>query len=222
MRHISKGKEPDRLLRHRLSGTASYTPTYDTLDSPTKQELRETLANEQGFLCCYCMSPIDASEAGMRIEHFKPQSNHPKLQLDHRNLLAACTGGEGRGHTEHTCDVRKGDRELVLDPTAPQFILDRQLRYSSTGSIEALDPRIEQDIEDHLNLNVHRLREARKQALDSVLTALNSGKNKGKSLSASELCKVRETWASPKSDGRQRAYCQVVVHWLDRKIKQRG
>ena len=49
MKHITKGQEPQSLIRHRKQPHSDY-------DNYTeKDELREALLAEQGGICCYCM-----------------------------------------------------------------------------------------------------------------------------------------------------------------------
>ena len=62
---------------------------YDDFPNKTKEgcennetdNLRKSLLEEQGYICCYCMSRIDCKNS--KIEHFKPQSLHRDKQIDY-------------------------------------------------------------------------------------------------------------------------------------------
>ncbi|MCY1012284.1 TIGR02646 family protein [Nannocystis pusilla] len=104
MKNIQKGREPAALTQHRQGGGSFEDP------GPWKQELRRALLREQGAICCYCMNRIELES--LRIEHLRPQHEHRAQQLTHRNLLAACPGGQDNPTHEQRdirhCDVRKG------------------------------------------------------------------------------------------------------------------
>jgi uncharacterized protein (TIGR02646 family) len=66
MKYIKKQKEPESLVQHRCELHA----TYDNYRE--KDELRISLLNEQGYICCYCMQHI--GKHNMKIEHLRPRS----------------------------------------------------------------------------------------------------------------------------------------------------
>src|SRR5947208_3458156 len=99
MKAITKGAEPPSLTAHRL------TPHCDYDNYAGKDDLRLTLVIEQRGLCCYCMGRIHNGPTTMKIEHWQCQSRYPNGQLNYRNLLGACPGGEGKPwHLQH-CDT---------------------------------------------------------------------------------------------------------------------
>ncbi len=104
-------------------------PIYENgLDS--KQEykqhffiLRKKIAEEQGYICCYCQSRIKLiqdEKPEMKLEHFKPKSKYKALELDYKNLLAACLGNS---NNEIHCDSNKLGEELkeVPNPASEEF-----------------------------------------------------------------------------------------------------
>ena len=67
MKFIEKNvsNQPIPLVRHRQQPHATYNNYYE------KNDLREALLNEQGFICCYCMRRIQEGVASkMVLEHF--------------------------------------------------------------------------------------------------------------------------------------------------------
>jgi uncharacterized protein (TIGR02646 family) len=86
--------------------------TYEEFEN--KDALRHPLLEDQGHLYCYCMRCISIGR--MKIEHYRSQKRHRDLQLDWKNMLAACTGGEGSPPPQQTCDTRKGEEDLTVDP----------------------------------------------------------------------------------------------------------
>jgi len=95
MKYIKKQSEPLSLKQFRAIPGANYD------DYMEKDELRQALGEEQGFICCYCMQRIKLET--MHIEHWKPRSLYPALSLDYKNLLAVCAGNAGNPqHLQHS------------------------------------------------------------------------------------------------------------------------
>jgi hypothetical protein len=93
-----------------------------------KPELRRRLAEEQGFLCAFCMRRVDPTKAdengapAMRIAHRIPISVDPRRALDWKNLLGSCDG-------RHSCGRAQGQEALTVDPTDRASIA--RLRYET-------------------------------------------------------------------------------------------
>lgn len=180
MRAIVKGAEPTSLRAYRAAPGA----TYDGQDfTEVKDDLRQVLVRDQRGLCCYCTVGIAPEAARMKVEHWKPQSRFPELQLAWKNLLGACLGNPGSRPKSQTCDTFKGDREIKLDPQNPDHIAT--LRCRSNGRIYSTDKRLQADIEEGLNLNTERLVNERRQLLSRFTNLLE--KSKGEKISKSEL-----------------------------------
>ena len=58
----------------------------------SKEELREILGNEQGWICCYCGQRIKNNHTTI-VEHLEPKSINKRLTFDYKNLYASCRGG---------------------------------------------------------------------------------------------------------------------------------
>ena len=84
MIYIQKGKEPASLTAYKKQAHAYY-------DGCNKDDIRENLLREQGYLCAYCMRRIEKEK--MKIEHWDPEDNLTELErLDYSNMLGVCLG----------------------------------------------------------------------------------------------------------------------------------
>lgn len=209
MRTILKSNEPDSLTEHKKKLHADYDNYTD------KKTLREYLVKEQRGLCCYCQSRIRATEEAMKIEHWHSQSpnKYPEEQLNYKNLLAACRGGQKYGEKTQKeklhCDTLKGDDEICFCLSDTAHPIEQHIQFLGDGRIKSGDANIERDINIVLNLNLSHLVENRKGALKGFQDRLTMGK---------KLDVAKEL---PKWDGSQAGdlpeYAQVIVYWLRKK-----
>ena len=96
---------------------------YDDLVSEEKDAMKQVLLEEQGYKCAYCMSNISMSNS--TIEHYIPRNGtngDMSLSLDYRNLFAVCDTTRGCPEEEQTCDVKKGNKLLHIDPRLQEHI----------------------------------------------------------------------------------------------------
>ena len=209
MKFIEKKSEPESLARYRREQFASYD------GFGQKDELRQALADEQGYLCCYCLSRIEANAQRMKIEHWKPQSVEPTQALEYRNLLAVCKGGEGQPRDLQHCDTSKGDQILEIDPT--ERVCEQRVRYNdASGELYSDDPTVQRDINVVLRLNLRRLVRNRKQVLDDALADM-ARRHPGE-WTIGFIQKERERWNRKNGHGKFAEYCTVVLNYLDRKL----
>ena len=158
MRSITKWGEPRGLARHRQ------TPHSDYDNFSDKDALRQALVTEQRALCCYCMCRLHPSGELMKIEHWRCQAHYPSEQLNYKNLLGACLGGEGQPGKKQHCDTRKGNRALKWNPAEPSHQIESRVQYEPDGSIHGNEAEFEDELNDVLNLNLSWLKEGRKEA----------------------------------------------------------
>jgi phospho-2-dehydro-3-deoxyheptonate aldolase len=95
LKKIIKNREPKFLIEYKNKFSKEELKNFDLYnDFPYKtkencekdeKNLRKILLDEQGYICCYCMSRINCENS--KIEHFKPQSKYKELQLDYKNLF---------------------------------------------------------------------------------------------------------------------------------------
>ncbi len=179
MRAITKGAEPALLRAYRAVPGA----TYDGKDfTPVKEEIREALLRDQHALCSYCMRRISSDARPhptnpdvpalpqMKVEHWRSQDGFPALQLAWTNLLGACLGGMGSPPADQTCDTRKGEDEIQLDPLNATHASTLYCR--SNGRLESTHPAFQTDIDEHLGLNHRVLVDDRRGVLDRFLARL--------------------------------------------------
>lgn len=201
-----------------------------------KKELKQSLLDEQGHLCAYCMSRI--TNDNMSVEHWKPQ--HPKpisgeltkeqkeqnrlLSLNYANMLAVCDGNEGESKNKQHCDTRKGNMSLKYNPSQKEHHPLLKIRYvRSSGKIESEDSifcaelgDMEKGTEGILNLNCEKLCNNRKEVIRIVqneLSQLSPNAVKAK------VYALLEKWNTPSSDSKLREYAGVAVYFLEKRMK---
>ena len=211
MRTIHKRVEPPTLTQHRQ------TPYSDYENFQGKDILRQALVTEQRGLCCYCMGRIRAARGAMKIEHWRCQAYHPTEQLNYRNLLGACLGGEGKPGNKQHCDTRKGNTTLMWNPADPAHGIESRVRYEPDGSIYGNEATFDAQLNEVLNLNLPHLKEGRKSVLDGVLEGwkLKKARLKGP-VPRDHFIRRRDQYVA--GDGQLRPYCQVAVWWLNQRI----
>lgn len=133
--------------------------------------VRLSLADEQGYICCYCGRRIDGIRH-TRIEHIFPKSvpEFQPMDLDYENnLLAACDGGKQERKSDPTktpndlfCDVYKNDKTIPIHPLNP--VCEEKFMYDINGDIIGVGSDAEVTI-SLLNLNSVILKNKRKAAI---------------------------------------------------------
>jgi uncharacterized protein (TIGR02646 family) len=94
-----------------------------------KKIVKASLHHDQGGLCAYCETPLEADTG--QIDHIKPKrgnDGHPHLTFSYTNYAHGCIRADG-------CGQRKGDRLLPIEP-APGC--NERFSLSSDGSLEAM------------------------------------------------------------------------------------
>lgn len=213
MRRIHKGSEPTSLAEHRDKGGV-----YE--DYVERDDVRKTLIEEQGAICCYCMQRI--SIRSMRIEHWDTQTAFPKRTVDYDNLLGACTGGENTlpAKQQH-CDKARGATTLHLHPVKYAPRCELFIRYLHNGEITSEDKNIQRDLDKTLNLNSDPLKARRKRILDELVSSLMRHHQKNGEWPPALIEEHVAAWQRRNSDGAYREYCQVVIYYLEKKLKKR-
>lgn len=111
------------------------------------------------------------------VEHLLPKGlpEYTHLQLDYKNLLCSCDGGEKerkgknkqdkRKYPSH-CDDKKSDDVLPLTPLDPK--IEEQFKYDEEGHIYGMSPDAKKTI-DILNLDCSTIVNRRKAAIKPYL-----------------------------------------------------
>lgn len=213
---ITKGKEPrEWTAKKKTPDFIKYSPI---------PELRQALLEEQGYICAYCMRQIpvkDKSEKETsKIEHTLSRATHPKLQLDYTNMVICCPGSI---NDDAHCDKSKSVGAKDISFSLFNISDINSISYSSKdGTIKSTNPVIEHDINKVLNLNNKLLKANRLQTINGVIEVLNLKKWK-KSECQLQLEKWKER-VTRNINGEDvsvlRPYCGVVIHFLEKKLKQ--
>ena len=193
------------------------TPHADYDNYPEKETLRNVLVNEQRGLCCYCMGRI--RNDSMKVEHWKCQSRFPGKQLDFRNLLGTCQGGEGQPRSRQHCDTRKGDSDLRWNPANKSHAIEARIYYDSDGGIRSIDADFDVQLKDVLNLNLPVLKTSRKRIRERVLHWWKLEKRRLRGpVPRDRFERVREGHVG--GTGELEPFCQVAVWWIDQRLKR--
>lgn len=204
MRRVVKGTEPASLTTHRSAPHCDYDNYGD------KDGLRAALVAEQRGLCCYCMGRIENERSSMKIEHWHCRSGYPDEELDYRNLLASCPGGEGLPRRLQYCDTRKADDDLRWNPADPHRYVEDRISYEPDGTIVSDDCLFNTQLNEVLNLNLEWMKINREESLLAVAEWY-----------AQELPDRRRVEQEIERLGAPSVldpYVQVAVWWLERKL----
>jgi uncharacterized protein (TIGR02646 family) len=191
-------------------------------------DLRANLLSEQGHICCYCMKriPQKIEKDGtvsyeMKVEHYKCQDNHSALQLNYSNLLGACTGNEGNPKKLQTCDTKKGNTVITINPILANPNCEMQVKYLSNGEIHSDDPIIENELIEVLNLNMQTLVDGRREVFETVQKKVEiESKKCADSNIRSKYFEREVQWWLSLDGGKYKPYCMVAVYYLKKKIRQ--
>ena len=212
MIYIKKGHEPASLTVYKKQKFAYY-------DGCDKDDIREKLLEEQGYICAYCMRRIDKKH--MKIEHWYPEDRLSDVQtLDYRNMLGCCEGHiSGTDGDDDTCDTHKGNTVITVNPLDSTTLQSIQYR-SASGEIYSTRDDIEKDLDKTLNLNsgCHMLKMNRKHLLNQVITELRRLQKSG-TWSRAVLEKVKAAYENKDAEGKKKEYAGIVIWYIDKKLK---
>jgi uncharacterized protein (TIGR02646 family) len=212
MRNISKLNEPDSLTLYKRLPDAIYDgPNF----TPVKNAIRKKLLEEQGYLCAYCMGRIELHS--MRIEHWRCQDTYPDEQLNYKNMLGTCTGNEGLPYSEETCDVRKKNADIAFNPSDMNHHKQMKIIYYNDGTIGSENTKFNNDIEKLLNLNYYRLIQNRYYVRKAIINVIAKSKH---SITKTEIQNEINKWSHSGNDKKFMEYCDVVLYYLNKKLKR--
>ena len=215
MKNITKGSEPRSLEQHRCNPPADFN-NYDQ-----KDDLRQSLLQEQGYICCFCMRRIGAQPGvslgnQMKVAHWHSQDLHRDEDLDYDNLLGACKGGEGMPPAQQHCDTFQGNRDLRYNPANPAHDVESKIRYNGDGTMESDDPQLDNDINNILNLNRgYLLLENRKAVINMAIADVS---RRPGSRSRGELQALIDNWGRRDANGHLQPFCCVARYYLSKKL----
>lgn len=171
MKYIKKFSPPSELISYRNSAGASYDDLVAN-HHDIYEITRLSLAEEQGYICCYCGQRITGFE-GTQIEHVFPKGTaaYGTMQLDYEtNLIACCDGGKYERKIDLSipvddlhCDTKKSNNPIPVTPLNP--LCEEKFLFNIDGDIFGVSADAEATIEI-LNLKSPILKNMRKAAID--------------------------------------------------------
>ncbi|RLC07465.1 MAG: TIGR02646 family protein [Deltaproteobacteria bacterium] len=223
MRYIRKSGEPDSLKAYKSLESEDWQPSYRELD---KDDLRRSLLEEQGHLCCYCMRRIRAGLS--RIEHFLPQHMFKEEELNCSNLFLACSVSEGLPPSQQHCDIIKGDKlipKYILHPCCSAYFrynLDGEiLPFGSHTSIKSCARNFDRLNAEQktvfatielLNLNTERLKSQRKSIIYEIIKRLDR-------VEKERIEQEIQKYENKDNDGKFKRFCEVVLYFLNERLR---
>ncbi|NOQ35418.1 MAG: TIGR02646 family protein [Methylococcaceae bacterium] len=223
MRKITKGTEPLTLTNYRASiATENRHDRTVYNDFPHKSKdgcknnesgnLRKNLLEEQGYVCCYCMSRIACKNS--KIEHFKPQEEYRDRQINYQNLFIACEGKDNIQGNEH-CDTKKADKELSAVNLLTH--IEESIAYKTMGKIYSDNPEIDDEINTILGLNNDVLIRNRRQAYSDLIN--NMKRRLGsEGWTRASLQKEIDKYTDKNPKGKYAPYFSMLLFFLNKKM----
>ena len=229
-----KGKGYIELLKIHKNKDTSYKE--DVQDDKSKNttirtDVLQSLLEEQGFLCAYCMRKIAIRSA--TIEHITGQKYIDEKGIevgkqkdtDYNNMLAVCKGIFCQSDLH--CDKSRAKYQnkravLFISPLKEQQM--KNIKFSQSGVIYYKEPiekideenetlkdkEIRYDLNKVLNLNCENLREDREKVLKIVKKSLIKYKFDKK-----VILKELDYW---KQNNHYKEFCQVAIYELEKYI----
>lgn len=206
MRKIIKQAEDKEWMAFRLTPGVNYEATL---------KLRESLLEEQGYICAYCMRRIpvrdrDSNETS-RIDHIMSREKHPELKLDYTNMVICCPGAIDY---DFHCDKKKGENDITFSLFEDHFFTTLSYK-SKTGEINSSDTEYNCQINEVLNLNNRLLMYNRRSALFGVISLLNKI-----GWTVTNITQQINKWANKDTKGQYKEYNGVILWYLNKKLKQ--
>jgi uncharacterized protein (TIGR02646 family) len=209
VKYINKSEEPKSFIAWKQLANNDWQPTWENFGKPEKQDVHNSLLQEQGFICCYCGRRI--SRQSSHIEHFNPRKNSPELALEYTNLLASCQREAEPKEPLH-CGRSKDewyDEHLIVSPlnaNCADFF-----RYTEDGQIiptEYSNKKLAAEtMIEKLKLNIDKLKSLRSSAIQEVLDGLEE-------LSEEERLILVQGFEQRDNDDKYEEFCAAIVYVL--------
>ena len=217
---IKKSREPKELLTYRLQEFSSY----DAMPHDIKTIVINSLMEEQGHLCAYCMRkiPVKKRYPTVTIEHLQPQNTiSDSEKMNYQNMLAVCPGNRNStDNNDKSCDAFRGsltprEQNMTVNPLNPNTL--SEIRYKDDGTIFSDNPVINDDLNNKLNLNckTQMLPECRASALRELQKKVMKD-NPDRTARKEYFEKLLDKYKEDKSNKPQ--YVGILINWLESKI----
>ncbi len=191
--------------------------TYDGLHGDIKRELRDALAQEQGFICAYCMARIESTNEKMEIEHYITQKRHadsPHDQQTHLNNQLSYLNMLGTCRQPRCCSGIRGNAPLTINPM--DISCERLIQFRSDGEAFSTDARVQADIVDTLKLNDQTLKDNRRIVIDKARKEAKRRDNWSNNFLDTEIQKWKELKRTRYGLGYEE-FCVAAIHYLESK-----
>lgn len=145
MKRILKNEEPSYFTAWKANFREANgrEPLYSDFRETTEwQMMINTLLEEQGYICCYCMKRIEGWDS--HIEHFIPRgikniAPHSVMahdvELNYKNMFESCNGEHG--DWTHCGRFKDNDSNpMILSPISDH--IEKRFCYELDGSIDAV------------------------------------------------------------------------------------
>ena len=207
MRGSAKGLEPAELRAWKgIQRDNGIEPGYRSLPRPERRAAVNSLYAEQTGQCVYCGRKVSLDRLReYHIEHFRPRSRYPELELDYSNLFLSC-GPASEDGTRETCGNRKDDwfEEDCHVPPAPESCAER-FRFRLSGEIAGdTSPEADKMIQV-LNLNHPELMTERQVVIEDLERELNTGVPLGE---------LRQGYLDRDRGGARPSFANVAIGYL--------
>jgi uncharacterized protein (TIGR02646 family) len=181
----------------------------------SKEELKEDLIAEQGFICCYCNREITINDA--TIEHFKEKgkSEYFHLTFDYDNLLLSCDGFQSKPKRKNvSCNTKRPQNsDLPLSPL--QNNIEEHFDFTPEGEILGSNEAAKQMI-NLLGLDIYDLEILRETYIKSAIYEISFDENKVL-ISKQEALKEKKRLQQLETK-RFEPFCTAIIKVLDNEI----
>lgn len=186
----------DLLKKSRLSKEQAETWGIFTKKKAVKNAVKQSLLDEQGFICCYCQQHVELDE-NTTIEHFVARENDATMMFDYDNIFACCNGGQEERTKQKLevipkyCGHARDNSSITINPLDE----DCEIHFSYSFNPDSLEVSIEglsengQDTIEKLNLNTPKLRTLRGETVAGFIFDENGDyiSNKDANIIASQI-----------------------------------
>jgi len=214
VKFIRKGRKPAALARfERKNAATPQAATYAGLAPETRRALVKKMLEEQGRLCAYTMRCIGVSTDARdyHIEHIRPRSRCPELQIEYKNMLLCAPGGgcDWGARCKDEADVDEANFVSPLNETC-----ETRFEYRRDGFVRASE---ENDAAaastlNLLNLNHKELVAERGEAM----RRFGLGPNAQKALSAQKAERLGARICERNLDGSFEPFCIAIRQAAER------
>lgn len=225
MRALSEVTPPIRFKQWMKANKNVSGLNYSVLSGAPKNDLKNALLQNQGFLCAYTELRLDA-EQDCHIEHLVPQAQAPQWDLKPSNLLACFPADGGNVRMGYGAPVKGGTFiTLGQDFLSPYTgITSQTFSFDSEGHMVGNHPAAQETIK-RLQLNHPSLKELRQRAIQVHGLSLRkrnirSRIPQAKPLSASQARALAQRLALPNDKGQHEPFCTALAQVAEQYAQQ--